>query len=69
MFYTVGWRKGDNAIGRELGPGYNAEGLYGQYIYILPQKNLVIVRLGERKRYEYVSCFDKLALEYLPEVF
>lgn len=69
MFYTVGWRKGDNAIGCELGPGYNAEGLYGQYIYILPRKNLVIVRLGERKQYEYVSCFDKLALEYLPEVF
>ena len=69
MYYTVGWRKGNNSTGCMLGPGYHAEGLYGQYIFILPEKNLVVVRLGERKQIDYPEVFDKLAAEHLSEAF
>ena len=69
MFYTVGWKKGNNSTGCQLGPGYHAEGLYGQYLFILPEKNLVIVRLGERKQIDYPEVFDKLAAEYLSAAF
>ena len=69
MFYTLGWKEGDNAVGHALGPGYHAEGLYGQYLFILPEKNLVIVRLGERKQIDYPEVFDKLAAEYLSTAF
>ena len=69
MFYTLGWKEGDNAVGHALGPGYHAEGLYGQYLFILPEKNLVIVRLGERKQIDYPEVFDKLAAEYLSAAF
>lgn len=34
---------------RNYGPAYVASGLLGQFIYIEPEKNLIIVRLGKRK--------------------
>jgi len=34
---------------RRRGPAYAASGLLGQYIYVEPTKNLVIVRLGNKK--------------------
>ena len=34
---------------RRRGPAYAASGLLGQYIYVDPSKNLVIVRLGKKK--------------------
>ena len=34
---------------RNYGPAYVASGLLGQFIYIEPEKNLIIIRLGKRK--------------------
>jgi CubicO group peptidase (beta-lactamase class C family) len=44
---------------------FSARGKYGQYIYVAPEKDLVIVRLGKEEGeqgYEYWIClFDKLS--------
>jgi len=42
--------------------GYLADGLHGQYIYVNPAKNLIIVRLGESPgKVKWPSVFDQLA--------
>ena len=44
---------------------FSAQGNYGQYIYVVPEKDLVIVRLGkeegERGYGYWTSLFDHLA--------
>jgi CubicO group peptidase (beta-lactamase class C family) len=44
---------------------FSARGKYGQYIYVAPEKDLVIVRLGKRegeKGYDYwIDLFEQLA--------
>src|SRR3712207_2816057 len=44
---------------------FSARGKYGQYIYVAPEKDLVIVRLGKKegeRGYEYwVSLFEEMA--------
>jgi CubicO group peptidase (beta-lactamase class C family) len=46
-------------------PHFSARGKYGQYIYVAPEKDLVIVRLGkeegERGYGYWISLFDNLA--------
>ena len=42
--------------------GYYADGLHGQFIYVNPSKNLIIVRLGKRAgNVPWHSVFDQLA--------
>jgi CubicO group peptidase (beta-lactamase class C family) len=44
---------------------FSARGKYGQYIYVAPEKDLVIVRLGKEegeKGYDYwIELFEQLA--------
>jgi CubicO group peptidase (beta-lactamase class C family) len=51
---------------------FSARGKYGQYIYVAPEKDLVIVRLGKRegeKGYDYwISLFEELATGLDPSV-
>lgn len=42
--------------------GYEANGLHGQYIFICPEKNLIVVRLGKRGGdVSWEAVFDRLA--------
>ncbi|MBX2970560.1 MAG: serine hydrolase [Cyclobacteriaceae bacterium] len=42
--------------------GYEAKGLHGQFIYVCPAKNVIIVRLGKRsEKLPWESLFDQLA--------
>jgi CubicO group peptidase (beta-lactamase class C family) len=42
--------------------GYEANGLHGQYIYVCPSKNVVIVRLGKSERkISWENLFDSIA--------
>ncbi len=42
--------------------GYEANGLHGQYIYVSPGKNVVIVRLGKSgNKFPWEQFFDQLA--------
>ncbi len=42
--------------------GYYADGLHGQFIYVNPSKNLIIVRLGKRSgNAPWPTVFDQLA--------
>jgi CubicO group peptidase (beta-lactamase class C family) len=42
--------------------GYEANGLHGEYIYVCPQKNLIIVRLGEDEGHlGWEQLFDEIA--------
>jgi len=44
---------------------YMAEGILGQFIYVNPNKNLIIVRLGKKYgKVNWVSCFRKIAEAY-----
>jgi CubicO group peptidase (beta-lactamase class C family) len=53
-------------------PHFSARGKYGQYIYVAPEKDLVIVRLGKEKGergYGYwISLFEELATGLDPSV-
>ena len=46
---------------------FSARGKYGQYIYVAPEKDLVIVRLGKKvgkRGYDYwISLFEEMAVE------
>jgi CubicO group peptidase (beta-lactamase class C family) len=42
--------------------GYEANGLHGQFIYVCPQKNVVLVRLGKRDGdIQWGAFFDQVA--------
>ncbi len=42
--------------------GYEANGLHGQYIFVCPEKNLIVVRLGKREGdISWEAVFDRLA--------
>lgn len=42
--------------------GYEASGLHGQYIFVCPEKNLIVVRLGKREGdIPWDAVFDRLA--------
>lgn len=42
--------------------GYEANGLHGQYIFVCPEKNLIVVRLGKREGdVAWEAVFDRLA--------
>ncbi len=42
--------------------GYEANGLHGQYIYVSPKKNVIIVRLGKREgEIKWEQLFDQLS--------
>jgi len=42
--------------------GYEANGLHGQFIYVSPVKNVIIVRLGKRsEKFPWEALFDQLA--------
>jgi CubicO group peptidase (beta-lactamase class C family) len=42
--------------------GYEANGLHGQYIFVCPEKNLIVVRLGKREGdIAWDAVFDRLA--------
>ncbi|MEZ5044739.1 MAG: serine hydrolase [Saprospiraceae bacterium] len=43
------------------GPDYYALGILGQYLYVIPQQDLIIVRLGEKWDDNYVHIFNKIA--------
>ncbi|HEY6712756.1 MAG TPA: serine hydrolase [Rubrobacter sp.] len=53
-------------------PHFSARGKYGQYIYVAPEKDLVIVRLGkeegERGYGYWISLFEELATGLDPSV-
>lgn len=42
-------------------PNFMARGILGQYIYVQPDKNIIIVRLGKRDRYAWGTLFARLA--------
>jgi CubicO group peptidase (beta-lactamase class C family) len=45
---------------------FSARGKYGQYIYVAPEKDLVIVRLGEEEGEQgdyWISLFDELSIK------
>ncbi len=42
-------------------PNFMAQGILGQYIYVQPDKNIIIVRLGKRDRIYWGAVFAKLA--------
>ncbi len=57
-YYQYGWwlptKTGD----------FMAHGILGQYIYVNPQKDLIIVRLGKKEAQDWESIFVKLASLY-----
>lgn len=53
--YTLGWRV-------TPGGGIFAKGVLGQYIYVNPTRNIVIVRTGKSsKKFDWGQWFDKIA--------
>lgn len=64
-FYKYFWW----GIQRDSGYDYFALGNHGQFIYISPQKNLIIVRFGEsygspQKSYPWIKAFYDFASDY-----
>jgi CubicO group peptidase (beta-lactamase class C family) len=56
--YKYQWWLGNNGV-------FSAEGILGQYIYVNPAKNLVIVRLGENTGgADWDGIFEMLAAKY-----
>ncbi|MEM7659342.1 MAG: serine hydrolase [Bacteroidota bacterium] len=45
---------------RECGPGFLAIGILGQYIYVDPEKDLIMVRMGKEDKVDYQSLFEAL---------
>jgi CubicO group peptidase (beta-lactamase class C family) len=48
---------------RKCGPDFLAIGILGQYIYVHPEKNLIMVRLGKDDKVGYQSLFRALSLK------
>ena len=47
---------------RRFGPAFVASGLLGQYIYVEPEKNLIIVRLGKASgKIQWWQLFERIA--------
>lgn len=56
--YKYQWWLGENGV-------FAAEGILGQYIYVNPEKKLIIVRLGENSgRVDWDGLFNSLATHY-----
>ncbi len=57
-FYTWQWRRQPTGTAKIIpfskpGPNFYAEGLYGQYIFVAPEQEMVIVRLGRNGGGQY----------------
>jgi hypothetical protein len=44
-------------------------GILGQYIYSIPSKNAVVVRLGHERDKEYVGDYTKDVADYLDAAY
>ena len=52
----------------QCGPAYMAIGILGQYIYVDPEQELIIVRFGKKNDFSYSYLFDKIGehIKYAP---
>ena len=62
-FYHNNWGIGPLKYG-----SFFAIGLYGQYLYIYPEKEIIIVRFGDSSSYLHTSYWNNIFLQIIDQL-